>query len=83
MMGAGPFSFARSSAASQPATAISRETSSVNLMESSAPYFMPRQVMVLPEPEEAHAVAALAHDLVALLLERQAVDLARRCRACA
>ena len=28
------------------------------------------------EAEEAHAVAALAHDLVALLLERQAVDLA-------
>ena len=27
------------------------------------------------EAEEAHAVAALAHDLVALLLERQAVDL--------
>ncbi len=52
MMGAGPFSFARSSAASQPATAISRETSSVNFTESSAPYFMPRQVMVLPSPRK-------------------------------
>ena len=76
MMGAGPFSFASSSAASQPATAISRETSSVNLIESSAPYFMPRQVMVLPRPEESHAMAALAQDFVALLLQRQAIDLA-------
>ena len=75
MIGAGPFSRASSSAASQPASAISRDTSSVNCTDSGEPYFMPQQRHGAAEPEEAHAVAALAHDLVALLLERQAVDL--------
>ncbi len=36
---------------------------------------MPSIVMVAAEAQEAHAVAALAQDLLALLLERQAVDL--------
>ena len=39
------------------------------------PYFMHSMVMVRAQAQEAHAVAALAHDLVALLLQRQAVDL--------
>jgi hypothetical protein len=51
MIGAGPFSRASSKAASQPATAISRETSSVNLTDSGEPYFMPRRVIVLPSPK--------------------------------
>ena len=66
MMGAGPFSRASSSAASQPATAISRDTSSVNFTDSGLPYFMPSSVKVEPRPRIAHAVAALAQDLVAL-----------------
>ena len=52
MIGAGPFSRASSSAASQPATAISRETSSVNCTESGEPYFIPSSVMVLPRPKK-------------------------------
>ena len=36
---------------------------------------MLRQRHGAAEPEEAHAVTALAQDLAALLLERQAVDL--------
>ena len=60
MIGAGPFSRASSSAASQPATAISRETSSVNRTDSCEPYFMPSSVDGRAEAEEAHAVAALA-----------------------
>ena len=75
MIGAGPFSRASSSAASQPATAISRETSSVNFTDSGEPYFMLQQRHGAAEAQEAHAVAALAQDLVALLLQRQAVDL--------
>ncbi len=61
MIGAGPFSLARSSATSQPATAISRETSSVNFTDSAEPYFAClSMVMVEPRPRIAHAVAALA-----------------------
>ena len=52
MIGAGPFSRASSSAASQPATAISRETSSVNFTDSGEPYFMPSSVIVLPSPRK-------------------------------
>jgi hypothetical protein len=36
---------------------------------------MPQHGQGRAQAEEAHAVAALAHDLVALLLQRQAVDL--------
>ncbi len=67
MIGAGPFSRDSSSAASQPATAISRETSSVNFTESGEPYFMPEAGDGAAETEEAHAVTALARDLVTLL----------------
>ena len=52
MIGAGPFSRASSSAASQPATAISRETSSVNCTDSGEPYFIFSSVMVLPRPRK-------------------------------
>lgn len=52
MIGAGPFSRDRSSAASQPATAISRAMSSVNFTESAEPYFMPSSVIVLPRPRK-------------------------------
>ena len=60
MIGAGPFSRASSSAASQPAIAISRDTFCVNATDFVEPYFMPSMVMVRAEAEEAHAVAALA-----------------------
>ena len=52
MIGAGPFSRARCRAASQPAIAISRDTSSVNATDSGEPYFMPSSVSVLPRPRK-------------------------------
>ena len=75
MIGAGPFSRASSSPASQPATAISRDTFSVNSTDFFEPYFMHEHGDGRAETEEPHAVAALARDLVALRRERQAVDL--------
>ncbi len=52
MIGAGPFSRARSRAASQPATAISRATFPVKATDSFEPYFMPSMVMVEPRPRK-------------------------------
>ena len=50
MIGAGPFSRASSSPASQPASAISRETFCVNATDFFEPYFMQSMVMVEPSP---------------------------------
>jgi hypothetical protein len=47
----------------------------VNSQDSVLPYFMLQHGQGAAQAEEAHAVAALAGDLVALLLQRQAVDL--------
>ena len=52
MIGAGPFSRASSTPASQPAIAISRDTLSVNATDSGEPYFMPSIVMVEPRPRK-------------------------------
>ena len=52
MIGAGPFSRASSSAASQPAIAISRDTFSVNATDFGEPYFMPSIVIVEPRPRK-------------------------------
>ncbi len=52
MIGAGPFSRARSSAASQPARASSRATLSVKITEGLAPYFMPSIVIAEPRPRK-------------------------------
>ena len=52
MIGAGPFSRASSRPASQPATAISRATSSVNFTDSGEPYFMPSSESVEPRPRK-------------------------------
>ena len=52
MMGAGPFSRASSRPASQPATAISRDTSSVSFTDSGLPYFMPSSAKVEPRPRK-------------------------------
>ena len=75
MIGAGPFSRASSSAASQPAIAISRETFCVNATDLLRAVLHALHGDGRAEAEEAHAVTALAQDLVALLAERQAVDL--------
>ena len=76
MIGAGPFSRASSSAASQPATRhLARHVlGELHRLRASRTSCL-SSVIVRAEAQEAHAVAALAHDLVALLLERQAVDL--------
>jgi hypothetical protein len=50
MIGAGPFSRASSSAASHPATAISRDTFCVKATDFFEPYFMHSIVMVEPKP---------------------------------
>ena len=75
MIGAGPFSSASSSAASQPAM---REFARDAIGEGDR---VARAVLHSEhrdrrtEAEEAHAVAPLAEDLLALALERQAIDL--------
>ena len=50
MIGAGPFSRANSNPASQPATAISRDTFCEKATDCLDPYFMHSIVMVEPNP---------------------------------
>ena len=75
MIGAGPFSLASSRPASQPASASSLRDALGEGDRVARAVLHAQHRDRRAEPEEAHAVAALAHDLVALLLERQAVDL--------
>ena len=75
MSGAGPFSRLSRRETFQPATAISRVTRSVNSSDASEPYFRRSIVRVEPEAQIAHPVAPLAHDLVALGIEGESVDL--------
>ena len=75
MMGAGPFSRARSSAASQPATAISRDTFCVNATDFFEPYFMHSMVMVEPRPRKPMPWRRLRMISSRCCAKRQAVDL--------
>ena len=75
MIGAGPFSLASSRASSQPASASSRATSSVKLDGTRVAVLHAQHRDRGAEAQEAHAVAALALNLVALLRQRQPVDL--------
>src|SRR6202035_5536736 len=75
MIGAGPFSRARSRAASQPATAISRDTFWVKATDFFEPYFMQSRVMVEPNPKKPVPAAGFASIPTTWRRKGEAVDL--------